>query len=204
MDKPITHLFLDIGGVLATNGWDGALRERTARRFGLDIEVLNDRHHLTYDTYESGRMSLALYLDRIIFFEPRPFTRQDVIRYILEEGKPYPEMLQLVRDLRARYGLKVAVISNEGREIATDRIARFRLGDIADFFIVSAYVHFRKPDVEIYRLALDIAQAQPEHVIYIEDRRMFVEVAGGLGMNAIQHTNVASTKAALARLGLEV
>jgi putative hydrolase of the HAD superfamily len=204
MDIPITHLFLDIGGVLATNGWDGPLRQRTAERFGLDIEELNDRHHLTYDTYESGKISLAVYLDRIIFFQPRPFTPQDVVQFILNEGKPYPEMLQLIRDLRTSYHLKVAVVSNEGREIANDRIARFQLDQIADFFVVSAYVHFRKPDVDIYRLALDIAQAQPERVAYIEDRRMFVEVAAGLGLKAIQHTTVASTRAALARLGLKV
>lgn len=204
MDKPITHLFLDIGGVLATNGWDGPLRQRTAEHFGLDIEELNDRHHLTYDTYESGRMSLALYLDRIIFFEPRSFTPQDVVRFILNEARPYTDMIELVRKLRNRYGLKIAVVSNEGREIATDRIARFHLGEIADFFIVSAYVHFRKPDEEIYRLALDIAQAHPAQVAYIEDRRMFVEVAAGMGIQAIQHDSVASTTAALAKLGLKV
>jgi len=112
-------------------------------------------------------------------------------------------MIQLVTELRARYRLKVAVVSNEGREIAVDRIRRFGLHDFADFFIVSSFVHFRKPDEDIYRLALDVAQAEPPRVAYIEDRRLFVEVAETLGINAIWHTGFASTRDALENLGLK-
>lgn len=202
MSHPITHLFLDIGGVLATNGWDHSLRDRTAKHFGVDPDELNERHHLTYDTYESGKMSLALYLDRVMFYEPRAFSRDDVIQYILNEAKPYPEMIALIREVRQKCGLKIAVVSNEGRELAIDRIARFKLGEFVDFFVISAFVHFRKPDTEIFRLALDIAQADSRRTIYIEDRHMFVEVAQSMGLYTIQHRNVAETRAALAKFGV--
>ena len=203
-NRPITHIFTDIGGVLATNGWDRPMRKRTAEKFQLDYEELNERHHLTYDTYESGKMSLPLYLERVVFYEPRSFTQQDVIDFIFAEGKPFPEMIQLVRDIRERHGTKVAVISNEGRELAVDRIRKFGLCDFVDFFVVSSFVHFRKPDKDIFRLALDVAQANADQVVYIEDRHMFVEAASSLGLNAIWHRTMEQTKAALADRGLSV
>jgi putative hydrolase of the HAD superfamily len=201
--RPITHLFTDIGGVLATNGWDRPLRKRTAERFRLDLDELNERHHLTYDTYEAGKMSLPLYLDRVIFYQPRSFTQQDVIDFIEGEGKAFPDMIQLVRDIRSRHGVKIAVVSNEGRELAADRIKRFRLHEFVDFFIVSSFVHFRKPDKDIFRLALDVAQAEPDQVVYIEDRHMFVEAASSMGLNAVWHRSVEQTRIALAERGLE-
>jgi len=200
--EAITHLFTDLGGVLLTNGWDRELRHRTAEYFGVDPAAMDERHHLTYDTYESGKMGLWAYLDRVMFFAPRHFTHEQVIEFALAQAKPFPEMIDLVKALKARHGLKVAVVSNEGREITADRIERFGLREFVDFFIVSSYVHFRKPDEDIFRVALDIAQAEPARVAYIEDRQMFVEVAAQMGLRAIWHRGLDSTRQALAEMGL--
>ncbi|HEY8020731.1 MAG TPA: HAD-IA family hydrolase [Thermoanaerobaculia bacterium] len=199
---PITHLFTDLGGVLLTNGWDRPLRRKTAERFGVDPKEMDERHHLTYDTYESGKMGLRVYLDRVMFYQPRDFTHDQVIDFILGEAKAFPEMIDLVQQLKARHGLKVAVVSNEGRELTADRIERFRLRDFVDFFIVSSYVHFRKPDEDIFRVALDIAQADAGRVAYLEDRPMFVEVAAQMGLRAIWHRGLDPTRQALAEMGL--
>jgi putative hydrolase of the HAD superfamily len=198
----ITTLFLDIGGVLLTNGWDTALRKRTAEHFDVDYSELDHRHRVSYDIYEEGKMPLEEYLRHIIFYEERSFTPADVKRFILEEAKPFDDMIGLVKKLRAVYGLKVAVVSNEGREIVEDRIHRFKLKEFVDFFIVSAYVHFRKPDHDIYRLALDVAQVHPPEVAYIEDRPLLCEVAAGLGINSVLNRNADETRVKLADLGL--
>ena len=70
----INTLFLDIGGVLLTNGWDTDLRKQTAQHFGLVYEEIYHRHHVTYDIYEEGKMTLDGDLWQIVFYEPRPFT----------------------------------------------------------------------------------------------------------------------------------
>jgi putative hydrolase of the HAD superfamily len=44
---PVTTLFMDIGGVLLTNGWDRAARQRAAEAFDLDFDEMNERHTLT-------------------------------------------------------------------------------------------------------------------------------------------------------------
>lgn len=198
----ITHLFTDLGGVLLTNGWDRGLRKIVAEHFGIDRAEMDERHHLTYDTYESGKMGLDIYLQRVVFWEPRGFTPQDVVEFILGQARAFPEMIELVCRLKDKHRLKVAVLSNEGRELTVDRIERFGLKSFVDFFVVSSFVHFRKPDLDIYRVALDIAQAEPERVAYIDDRQMFTEVAARLGIRAVWHREYESTRAALAELGL--
>ena len=72
----ITTLFLDIGGVLLTNGWDRQARRLAAERFQLDHGEFDERHHLTFDTYEEGKLSLDEYLDRVVFFGERAFSRE--------------------------------------------------------------------------------------------------------------------------------
>jgi len=201
---PVTALFLDIGGVMLTNGWDRRSREAAAKKFGLDLDELNDRHRMTFDTYEAGKLSLDEYLKRTVFCKEQPFTMDDFKAFMYDQSKAYPEMIDLVKALKARYGLKVAVVNNEGRELNEHRIKAFGLGEFVDFFISSCFVHFRKPDADIWKVALDIAQIPKEEVVYIDDRPMFVQVAQGLGLRGIVHNykNVGQTRDALAAMGL--
>jgi len=203
-NSSISTLFLDIGGVLLTNGWDHTMRQKAAETFDLDYGEMNERHHLTFDTYEEGKLSLYAYLKRVIFYEERPFSLEEFRAFMFEQSRPYQEMIDLVCRLKERYGLKIAAVSNEGRELTINRIEKFDLGSFIDFFISSCFVHYRKPDEDIYRIALDIAQVPPERVVYIEDRPMFVQVAQGLGIQGIIHQDFRATRAALSGFGLSL
>lgn len=200
--QPITHLFLDIGGVLLTNGWDRSMRKTAAEAFHLDHAEMDERHHLTFDTFEEGKLSLDDYLNRVVFYETRPFTKEQFIDFMFAQSKPYPEMLAYVQGLKARHRLKVATVSNEGRELTVYRIKKFELNKIVDFFVSSCFVHFRKPDEDIWRIALDIALVEPDNVVFVDDRLLFVQIAQGLGIRAIHHTDVSRTKAVLSTWGL--
>jgi putative hydrolase of the HAD superfamily len=199
----ITHLFTDLGGVLLTNGWDRGLRKLVASHFQIDAAEMDERHHLTYDTYEAGKISLSEYLRRTVFWEPRPFTEEQVVEFMLEQAKCFPEMIDLYKRVKAENGLRIVVVSNEGRELTADRIRRFALKEFVDAFVVSSFVHFRKPDEDIFRIALDVAQAESGEVAYIDDRQMFVEVACRLGMHEIWHRDLERTRAAFEALGLK-
>lgn len=196
----IKALFLDVGGVLMTNGWDHALRKKTAEAFNIDYVAMDSRHQLVFDTYETGKLTLDEYLRQTIFFAQRSFTLQDVKQFIFDQARPYTEMINLVKELKAHHGLKIGVVSNEGRELAVDRIHRFDLPSFVDFFIISSFVHFRKPDLDIYRLSIDVVQVPPSQIAYIDDRALLIEVAKGLGIQGIHHQSVESTGAALALL----
>ena len=119
------------------------------------------------------------------------------------QSKPYPEMIELVTQLKVRHRLKIAVVSNEAREVNAYRIGKFKLNGFVDFFISSCFVHLRKPDADIFRLALDIAQTPVEQILYIENTPMFVQIAEGLGIQSILHTDYKSTCAKLASFGLQ-
>ena len=198
----ITTLFLDIGGVLLTNGWDHDIRIHASEKFGLDNKEMDERHHLTFDTYEEGKLSLDEYLNRVVFYQDRSFSREEFKAFMYAQSQPFPEMIELMRGLKTQYGLQVAAVSNEGRELTVYRVQQYKLGTFIDFFVSSCFVHYRKPDADMYRIALDIAQARPEQVIYIDDRPMFVEVAQGLGIQGIIHKQYRTTKEALGTIGL--
>jgi putative hydrolase of the HAD superfamily len=198
----ITTLFLDIGGVLLTNGWDHNIRRHAANNFGLDYDEMNERHHLTFDTYEEGKLSLDEYLTRVVFYQKRSFSREEFKEFMYTQSQPYPEMIELIRALKNQYSLQIAAVSNEGRELNIYRIQEFKLGKFIDFFISSCFVHYRKPDADMYRIALDIAQVSPQQVVYIDDRSMFVGVAQGLEIRGIIHKDYETTRKALESIGL--
>lgn len=202
--RSVTTLFLDIGGVLLTNGWDREARKAAAKTFHLDYDELDERHHLTFATYEVGKLTLEEYLSLVVFYEKRSFLMDDFRNFMFDCSKPYSEMIKLICDLKKAYDLKIAVVSNEGRELTEYRINRFNLNSFIDFFISSCFVHFRKPDSDIYRIALEIAQVPADNVLYIEDRLMFIQIAAGLGIRGIHHRDYQSTAAELASMGLSL
>jgi HAD superfamily hydrolase (TIGR01509 family) len=200
----IRALFLDIGGVLLTDGWSHESRKLAAKTFDLNPEELESRHNQAFDTYELDKLTLEEYLSRVVFYRKRSFTRAQFRKFMFAQSMPYPKMIELVRRLKARYGLKIVVVSNEARELNAHRILKFKLDGFVDFFISSCFVHLRKPDADIFRVALDIAQVPANQVVYIENLPMFVQVAEGLGIRSICHTDYKSTCAKLASFGLEV
>ena len=199
----ITCIFLDIGGVLLTNGWDHLARRRASKHFKLQWTEMEDRHNLNFATYEEGKLTLEEYLGRVVFYQKRPFTRTQFRDFMFAQSKPYPEMIEMLAQLKMRHGLKIAVVSNEARELNAYRIRKFKLDRLVDAFVSSCFVHIRKPDADIFRLALDIAQASAQEVIYIENTPLFVQVAEGLGIRSILHTDYRSTCSKLASFGLQ-
>jgi putative hydrolase of the HAD superfamily len=198
----ITTLFVDVGGVLLTDGWAQDSRRLAAKNFNLEWAEMENRHRLTFETHEEGKLTFEEYLDWVVFYKKRSFTRDQFRLFMFAQSKPYPEMIELVCQLKARHGLKVVVVSNESRELNAYRIREFKLGAFVDSFITSCFVHVRKPDADIFRLALDIAQAPARHVLYIDNTSMFVQIAEGLGIRSILHTDYKSTCAKLASFGL--
>ena len=202
-NAPITALFLDIGGVLLTDGWDHHARKRAAKHFNLGWADLEERHSLNFAIFESGKLTLEEYLNRVVFHQKRAFTRDQFRRFMFAQSKPCPQMMALVRNLKAKYALKIAVVSNEARKLNDYRIRKFKLAGFVDFFISSCYVHISKPDADMFRLALDISQAPIRQIVYIDNTAMFVQIAEGMGIRSILHLDYRTTCAKLAALGLQ-
>ena len=200
----ITCLFLDIGGVLLTDGWSHDAGKMAAKKFRMNLEELNKRHTEAIDIYEVGKLTLKEFLNWVVFYEKRSFTQNQFRKFIYEQSKSYPQMIALIRRLKLQYGLKIVVVSNEGREFNEFRIHKFKLDEFVDYFISSCYVGLRKPDADIFRVALDIVRVHPNQVIYIDNTPMFVQIAKCLGIQSILQTDYKTTFAKLASFGLKV
>jgi putative hydrolase of the HAD superfamily len=198
----ITCIFLDIGGVLLTDGWDHLARKRAAKNFKLEWAEMEDRHALTFEIFEEGKITLEEYLSLVVFHKKRSFTRSQFRRYMFAQSEAFPEMIELVAHLKLNLGLKIAIVSNEARELNAYRIQKFGLDRLVDCFISSCFVNIRKPAADIFRLALDIAQVRPAQAVFIDNTPMFVQIAEGLGIQGILHTDCKSTRAKLSHLGL--
>jgi putative hydrolase of the HAD superfamily len=201
---PIKTLFVDIGGVLLTDGWNHHARRRTAKHFKLDWAGMEERHGLNFETHEADKITFNEYLDRVVFYEKRLFTQAEFRRFMFAQSKPYAEMLALVRNLKTKYGLKIIVVSNESRELNAYRIRQFKLDEFVDAFISSCFVHLRKPDADIFKLALDVAQTPARQIVYIENTPLFVQIAEGMGIRSILHTDYKTTCTKLVSLGLNI
>ena len=175
-----------------------------AKAFDLNLKEMENRHNQAFETYELDKLTIDEYLNRVVFYVERPFTPAQFRKFMFAQSKSYPKMIELVRQLKARYGLKIVVVSNEARELNVYRIRKFKLDGFVDSFISSCFVHLRKPDADIFRVALDIAQTPAGQVVYIENTPMFVEIAESLGIRSILHTDYRSTCTKLASFGLEV
>lgn len=198
----ITHVFFDIGGVLGTNGWDREQRARAAERFELD-EEFDSRHHEIVGEWETGRITMAEYLESTVFYSPRSFTREALIEAMLEQSEPYPETLLIAEDLRARNpGLRLMTLNNESAELNVHRIESFQLRPLFSAFLSSCWLGLRKPSRLIFERALGIAQASAERVVFIDDREQNLAPARALGFQTVRFTDASSLEKALADLKL--
>ena len=201
--KPkITCLFVDIGGVLLTDGWNHVSRKLAATEFKLDFDEFEIKHHQAFDTYENGKLTLDEYLNHVVFDQKRAFTSDEFQKFMFTQSKPFPRMIELVGKIKKMYGLKIIVVSNEGRELNEHRINHFKLDRFVDAFVSSCFVHMRKPDIDIFHLALDITQTPPEQIVFIDNTPMFTEIAKSLGIQCIHHTDYRSTRSKLNMFGL--
>ena len=199
----ISAIFWDVGGVLLTNGWDRAQREKALEQFHLDREEFNDRHEMLVSSFERGKISLDEYLDRTIFYRSRPFTRDEFRQFMFALSQPKSDELALAQELSRSGKYLMSTINNESREMNLYRIEKFGLREIFDIFISSCFVGLRKPERDIYRLALEITQKAPAQCCFIDDRDLNLESAEKLGMQTIRMQTTEQLRQELRKLGVQ-
>ncbi|HUA15117.1 MAG TPA: HAD family phosphatase [Verrucomicrobiae bacterium] len=200
----IRAIFWDVGGVLLTNAWDHSQRAKALEHFGLDEEEFHDRHDMLVSSFERGKISLNEYLDRTVFYRARPFTRDAFRDYMYSLSQPFPDVLAFARKLSDSGRYFMGTINNESRELNLFRIERYGLRNIFRLFISSCFVGFRKPEPEIYRLALETTQIPASECCFIDDRALNLESALSLGMHALEMSTLEELRSDLAKLEVSV
>ncbi len=199
--KILKSLFLDVGGVLLSNGWGHESREKAAKEFNIDYKEMNILHEFIFNVYEIGSINLEQYLDTVVFNHPRDFTKEDFKSFMYAQSVELPGMLQWLKEWKSSgCGFRIISINNEPKELNDYRVSKFKLHQCFDAFISSCEVGMRKPDPGIFKLAMGVALTTPENCYYFDDRLMLVEAAARLGINAYHHQGFESTKSIIEKL----
>ena len=202
--QKISALFLDIGGVLLSDGWDHKARCKAVKVFHLNKKELDERHNLTFHTYEEGKMTLSNYLKEIVFYKNRAFTQKEFTQFMFRQSHAHGNVIDYFKEIKKRYSLRIIALSNEGRELNAFRFTKFKLTELFDACVSSSFVHLRKPDADIFQIALDVSLTEPDESLYIDDRLMFVEVARMKGMHGIHYKGFKYLKAPMHSFGLSL
>jgi putative hydrolase of the HAD superfamily len=198
----IRAVFWDVGGVLLTNAWDHTERAEALKHFGLDEKEFNDLHEPLVSPFEQGEITLDEYLDRTVFYQARSFTRDAFRDYMFSLSRPFPEVIEFARALSASGRYFMGTINNESRELNSYRIDKFGFRGFFRLFISSCFVGLRKPERDIYRLALETTQIPAEACCFIDDRAPNLEVPKQLGMHTIEMHTLEQLRESLAKLGV--
>lgn len=198
----IAALFWDIGGVLLSNAWDRKERAKAFEHFQLDPEEFHSRHEMVVSSFERGKITLDEYLDRTVFYRPRPFTRDAFRSFIFELSQPLADRLPLAQALSNSGKYFMGTINNESRELNLYRIEKFGLRKIFRVFFSSCFVGLRKPERDIYRVALETTQFPANQCCFIDDRAINLEGAVQLGMHTVLAQSLEQLKTDLAKLGV--
>jgi putative hydrolase of the HAD superfamily len=199
----ISAIFWDVGGVLLSNAWDRSQREGALEQFKLDQVEFMERHEMLVSSLERGKIGFDEYLDRTIFYRPRPFAREVFKDYVFSLSKPRREVLSLAEQLAKSERYFMATINNESKELNQYRIQTFGLREIFPVFVSSCFVGLRKPEPAIYQLALDLTQKAAAECVFIDDRVLNLDAARLLGMHTIQMLDVEQLRGELRKAGVE-
>jgi putative hydrolase of the HAD superfamily len=200
----ITTLFWDIGGVILTNGWDRNSRKEAGEAFHLDWEDFQDRHELSFPAFDAGQLSLNEYLDRTLFYRPRKFTREEFTAFMFAQSKEFPAVRAILEQCAATKRYFIGAINNEPLELNQYRIEAFHLRRSFQVFFSSCYIHSRKPEEGIFRVALAVTQRRPEECLFIDDRPLNLEAPRRLGMSVIHYQSPEQLRTDLHQLQVEV
>lgn len=181
----ITHLFFDIGGVCLTNGWDHVSRELSANLFDYDFAESDKRHYQISPQFEKGKITRDEYLDEVIFYQKRGFSKKDIIEFMESQSVGHQHSLDLLEKLCSQGNFQVSTLNNESLELNEFRIKKFALTRYFTNFFSSCYLQLKKPETEIFQTVLRITQLNSEQCLFIDDRKENIESAEKCGFQTI-------------------
>lgn len=200
---PFRVILFDVGGVLLTNSWDVRERAGAAAHFHIDPDDLQRRHAQVIDRWERGGLSIAAYLDAVVFHEPRAFGREAFAAWMFGHSQLLPHgALEILKELAAPGRFLIGSLNNEAPELNEYRFQTFALREYFDLALTSCYLGLRKPEPAIYRRAIDIVGGPAERILFIDDRPENVAGALAAGLTALRFTGADALRAELARLGV--
>jgi FMN phosphatase YigB (HAD superfamily) len=191
----------DVGGVLVGLRYGPFVEYLSAAGADMsDLARWADRSGL--ERHERGEISGDEFLDGIASAARVLLDREELRARWLDMFEQSHEMCDLARALMASH--RVYLLSNVGDLHWAHLDERFGIADLVHGAMPSFKIGAIKPHESIYRAAEARFGLDPASTVFIDDLAANVEGARRRGWSAIQHRNVAETRAALEQLGVRV
>lgn len=131
-------------------------------------------------------------------------TSYEELKRIYSEDKftPVEGMSELITCLKGKY--KLGLLSNTSKWDFDYFLKCAPVVKIFDAITTSFEVKVMKPDPKIYWDSLNKLNLKPEECVYADDILEYVQAAKGLGINAIQFTDIENFKSDLENFGVEL
>ena len=97
--------------------------------------------------------------------------------------EPFPETRRTLERLRER-GLRLGIVSDAWPSLES-KYVKLGLRDFFDVFTISSRIACCKPDVRIYRTAIDEMQIPPQNLMFVDDLSCNVRAAIDFGMHGV-------------------
>jgi FMN phosphatase YigB (HAD superfamily) len=198
MSAEIKVIFFDVGDVLI------------ADCIGLKFKALVQKYHLSMDALQALRKAYRKEADLGQISDPEFW--QMVLRacgITAQPGdwdlEPYYQEVPGTRDIvdRLRHlGYRLAIITDDSREMALARQQRYRYFGVFEKVVVSAHLGFAKPDERIYRFALAEMNVAPEQSLFIDNLQVNLDGAKRAGMQTLLFTDAENLQSSLTTLGV--
>jgi putative hydrolase of the HAD superfamily len=190
----IDAILWDFGGVFTPSPF--VATRRYAEVLGIDPDVLlrvafgpydEDTAH-PWHMLERGEGTLSDAMAHAIadaeaqgfVFDPREFFAS-----MRDDGIDRTVMVEKVRELRGQ-GLRMAIITNNAKEFAEAWRTMIPVDELFDDVVDSCAVGMRKPNPDIYRLALErLGGIAAERSVFLDDFLPNVAAARALGMHGV-------------------
>ena len=200
---PFDVILFDVGGVLLTNGWDHNERAMVLEQFHLDRADFEARSPDPFLAWERGAISIQDYLDTTVFYEPRSFSCDDFFAAMCAQSHALPDgALGILGELAASDKCMLGALNNEARETKEYRFRELGLRNYFKVTLSSCYLGLRKPDLAIYRRALDILGRAAERILFIDDREENTIAAERAGLKTIRFQGADALRRDLGSLGV--
>ncbi len=201
--KQIRVVLFDLGGVLVELagvptmlGWmDNRVSPEELWTMWLESPAIR--------AFETGRTDAGSFADDLIAEMALPVAREKLIEeFTFWPRGLFPGALDLVKQIPAHYTR--ATLSNSNALHWPRLMKELKLADAFDQHFASHLIGKIKPDEEAFRHVTHSLQCAAEEILFLDDNKLNVEAAAGVGMTAVQVQGVVAAERVLRKAGVLV
>lgn len=192
-NKPIKAIFFDMADVLVLEGFTIGIRQYEYLHHipsGQLYAAIHD--HSYWRDFSLGKISEEEYFVSVKENFVGQLDIKELREIMLDSFLPNQDLLDYASELSNQYIL--GIISNNPKEWFDYFFKSWPLAEIFKVKAISGYLHVRKPDQEIFKQALKMANVLPAEAVYVDDREEMTKEAEDLGFKIVIYRGMAQLK----------